>query len=33
VLENRGDVIAAGYRHEQADAIRSLLEANTQTTA
>jgi len=32
-LENRGDVAAAGFRHEQANAVRSLLEAKTQTTA
>ena len=32
-LEGRGDMIAAGFRHEQANAVRSLLEENTQTTA
>jgi hypothetical protein len=31
-LESRDDVIAAGFRHEQANAVRLLLEAKTQTT-
>ena len=32
-LGNRGDVIAAGFRREQADAVRSLLHGNAQTIA
>ncbi len=32
-LENRGDVVLSEFRHEQANAVRSLLRGKTQTTA
>jgi hypothetical protein len=31
-LENQGDVVGSEFRYQQASAVRSLLEAKTQTT-